>query len=136
MSLADLDLCCFDDFSRVATRLHRIHLSHFFAAVLLDPTGRVIDLTVQADPWSDIHSAIERAGRVVSTDDRVSEFVLLSSIADPSRHHDIDLLVFRLTREGFEEIGVDLLDWLCTDGSAVTSIAERSGHDPWFRRDP
>ncbi len=135
MPMADLDLCCFDDFSQVATRLHRVHLSHFFAAVLLDPTGRVIDLTAHAEPWSDIHSAIEWAGRVVSTDDRVSEFVLLSSTVDPSHHHDIDLLVFRLTQQGFEEIGVDLLDWLCTDGIGVASMAERNGHDPWFRHD-
>lgn len=133
MRLSDFDLCCLDDVEELAHALHTRHHGHFFAAALLDPTGRIMELVVHDELWSDIHDALAWACTITTTDDRITEIVLLSSADDLVEVTDHDQTVFDVTRRGFDDIGVEVVDWVQTDGFDVQSVAEASGHDPWCR---
>jgi hypothetical protein len=91
---------------------------------VLDLTGRVIDLTVFTGEDHTIDTALDWASCVTLNDPLASRMVLLSAVGwglRPVREADLELL--RLARRVFGEDGVEVVDWVQTDGEDIRSLA-------------
>lgn len=131
MRLADIEITCFTDLADLAFRLREQQRLPFQAALLLDPTGRTLDLLLHEGRGDGLAPIMAEVDHVLDRDDRVEEVILVSSTADALALSSGDRFDFGLAARCLSGKGATLLDWVQTDGVHVCSVAEAEGHRPW-----
>ncbi len=121
----------FDDALAAAAALYdRFH--HCHAAALLDDDGVVVDLTPFTSIRQSIDDPLDWAHCMVLNKPRVTRLVLLS--AQPGgvdQVQEAHLHTLRVAREVFGREGVEVLDWVQTDGVDIRSLAITAGLRTW-----
>jgi hypothetical protein len=126
MRLTDFDLFSEHDAAELALTLHHRHLGHFAAAAELDPTGRCLRVAVHDEPWSSIETALDAARAAIAADDRITAIALASSAeldAPGGRVAPDDVLRFDVAERELADLGVELIDWVQTNGIDTVSLS-------------
>lgn len=105
---------------------------HCHAAALLDDDGAVLDLTAFASARHSIDDSLDWARCMVLNEPRATRLVLLSVLRDGVEEvQEAHLATFRQAREVFGGDGVEILDWIQTDGEQFRSLAFTAGLHTW-----
>ncbi len=121
----DPDLAIVDllDALQLTIGLHD-RFGHFHAAVPLAPDGTVVSLTVFAGHDHDISAALAHAASLAAIDAGYDLFLLISSTEHDQREvREADIELFHRVRSGFGAAGVEIIDWVLTDGETLRSMA-------------
>ena len=104
------------------------------AAAALGPDDTLLDLTVFSDPVETVYDAIFYAHALVLFDPTVRRIVLLSAVRRDLTHvMERDVEILRGAQRLFaRQCGVEVVDWVLTDGHHVRSIAATTAEGiPW-----
>jgi hypothetical protein len=129
---AQLEITSFTDAIALAFGVRR-RFCHGHTAVLLDSSGRVVDLTVFRLPDSSIDTALDWAGCFAACEGTVRRIVLVSAVGERVDHEPVDAEVdaLRAARARFTDLGVLVVDWLQCDGNVVRSIDLAADGEGW-----
>jgi hypothetical protein len=104
------------------------------AAAALDAHGSLIDLTVFHEPHQTIYDALFYAHGLMLFDPSVTRLVLLSALRrDVSGVKERDIETLRGAQRLFGESGVEIVDWVQTDGSLFRSVGVTTEHQGVWR---
>lgn len=97
---------------------------HYHAAVALAADGTVVDLAVFAGRRHDVFSALDYAAQIATSSTGCNAFILTSSTDhDQQEVREVDIELFRRVRSIFASAGVEVIDWVITDGETLRSMA-------------
>lgn len=126
----------FGEAAGLALELHDV-FGHHHAVLLLDDAGRGVDFHVLADFEHRVSHAVCVAVALVGWLPQVSSAVLFSEVDAIAELHEDDARLWQALACSFNDLGVELLDWLHTDADRVRSLTISCDAEPvWQRRDP
>ncbi|MGQ0802620.1 MAG: hypothetical protein ACT4PI_01970 [Actinomycetota bacterium] len=97
---------------------------HGHGAALLDDDGVVLDLTLFTADEHTVDTALGWAYCFVLNHPHTRRLVLLSAVRDSVRTPREDVLaVLRRARDEFAHCGVEIVDWIQSDGDDIRSVA-------------
>jgi hypothetical protein len=113
----------FADAVCAAVGLHRLY-DRFAAAALLDDDGTILDMRPFAGDHACVACAIEWAMAVATDWHTAQQIVLLSSSAPHSLcdAREDDIRLYQGLRDDVAAEGMELVDWIQTDGADVRSL--------------
>jgi hypothetical protein len=108
------------------------HFGYGHAAAILDDDGVVLDLAAFTAKRHSIDDALDWANCMVLNEPRTTRMVLLSAVRKRVRElREADLDILRRARAVFGEQGVEIVDWIQTDGKDIRSLALTAGVGAW-----
>lgn len=113
----------FADAVCAAVGLHQLY-DRFAAAALLDDDGTILDMRPFAGEDACVACAIEWA-IAVATDWRSAHQIVLLSSGTPHSLRDVrevDIRLYQGLRDDIAAEGMELVDWIQTDGADVRSL--------------
>jgi hypothetical protein len=112
----------FADAVCAAVGLHQLY-DRFAAAALLDDDGTILDMRPFAGDDACVACAVERALTVASDWHSAQQIVLLSGAPHSLRDaREDDIRLYQGLRDDIAAEGMELLDWIQTDGADVRSL--------------
>ena len=106
--------------------------AHAHVAALLDEEGRVVNFEPFVGPDSSVETALHWADCMITNYPEIQRMVLLSAVENEVltlREANLDL--FRSTRRSYELDGVEVVDWILTDGEHIRSLSCSVDPEPW-----
>jgi hypothetical protein len=105
---------------------------HGHGAAMLDDDGVVLDLTLFTADEHTVDTALGWAYCFVLNHPHARRLVLLSAVRDSVRTpNEDDLAVLRRARAEFAHCGVEIVDWIQSDGDDIRSIAFTTDRHAW-----
>jgi len=119
----DLAIADLIDAMQLTIGLHD-RFGRFHASAALAVDGTVVDLAVFAGRHHDVFSALDYAAEFAASSPGCYAFVLTSSTDhDQQQVREVDIELFRRVRSIFASAGIEVIDWVITDGETLRSMA-------------
>ena len=110
----------------------RDRFEHGHGAAMLDEHGVVLDLTLFTADEHTVDTALGWAYCFVLNHPQTRRVVLLSAVrASVRTPREDDLAILRRARKEFAHCGVEIVDWIQSDGDDIRSLAFTADHDAW-----